>query len=629
MRLNLPANFSLCTPDIKKGGNMCRGKKIALVSVIVIGVFGLILFVSNELPAGSVDQVMPLQTIPEHESIAEYTGPGTCVACHEIEAQAMFGSVHYQWTGSTLNVPNISGNAGKGDLGFNTYCGAAVTSRRAVCWSCHVGNGNVPLPEMTPEQLNNIDCLMCHHELYKRRTAGPFETVTFTDYQGVQRSWQLPIEDESGNFQFIPDEENMPIGILQVAQTVHLPTRATCLRCHAYAAGTDCGKRGDISSITVEPPADDEIHMSFQGANLSCQGCHQFQNHKVMGRGLDIRPNDIEDRLTCTTSTCHGIQPHGLLDIDKHTTRVACQTCHIPTYAKGMNTEVARDWRFPFFSVGLLGGQGGFKPEETPGMNLIPTYAWFDGTSQVYALGQAAVQNTNGQYEMAAPNGNVRSARAMINPMKEHISNSAIHDATGQMIPHSTFKYFVTGDFTRSVEDGLLFAGLTGNWTLVDVHTYQTLNHGVEPKGNALNCGQCHEEFSGGNPIRMDLQADFGYQLKAEQEVTCIQCHELKASKGFEQNHNKHVQAEKYDCSWCHAFSRPERGLTISPDICEGDFQPDGDVDGYDLDVFAADFGRTNCMIGPPCQGDLVIDGVVDENDLEVFTVDFGRTDCF
>jgi hypothetical protein len=30
-------------------------------------------------------------------------------------------------------------------------------------------------------------------------------------------------------------------------------------------------------------------------------------------------------------------------------------------------------------------------------------------------------------------------------------------------------------------------------------------------------------------------------------------------------------------------------------DICEGDFDGDGDVDGSDLAVFAADFGRTDC----------------------------------
>jgi hypothetical protein len=61
---------------------------------------------------------------------------------------------------------------------------------------------------------------------------------------------------------------------------------------------------------------------------------------------------------------------------------------------------------------------------------------------------------------------------------------------------------------------------------------------------------------------------------------------------------------------------------------CEGDFDHDGDVDGSDLAVFAADFGRTDCAGGPPCEGDFNIDGDVDGSDLAIFAADFGRTDC-
>ena len=45
--------------------------------------------------------------------------------------------------------------------------------------------------------------------------------------------------------------------------------------------------------------------------------------------------------------------------------------------------------------------------------------------------------------------------------------------------------------------------------------------------------------------------------------------------------------------------------------LCESDFDNDGDVDGSDLAVFAADF-----------------DGDIDGSDLAVFAADFGRTDC-
>ena len=61
---------------------------------------------------------------------------------------------------------------------------------------------------------------------------------------------------------------------------------------------------------------------------------------------------------------------------------------------------------------------------------------------------------------------------------------------------------------------------------------------------------------------------------------------------------------------------------------CEGDFDGDRDVDGSDLALFAADFGRTDCGSEPPCEGDFDGDGNVDGSDLAVFAADFGRTDC-
>jgi hypothetical protein len=66
--------------------------------------------------------------------------------------------------------------------------------------------------------------------------------------------------------------------------------------------------------------------------------------------------------------------------------------------------------------------------------------------------------------------------------------------------------------------------------------------------------------------------------------------------------------------------------LRVAPSICEGDFEPDGDVDGSDLAVFAADFGRTDCS--NDCEGDFNSDGDVDGSDLAIFAADFGRTDC-
>ena len=71
-----------------------------------------------------------------------------------------------------------------------------------------------------------------------------------------------------------------------------------------------------------------------------------------------------------------------------------------------------------------------------------------------------------------------------------------------------------------------------------------------------------------------------------------------------------------------------ESGVFLSEPLCLGDFEGDGDVDGSDLAVFAADFGRTDCDQGDACEGDFDGAGDVDSSDLALFAADFGRTDC-
>ena len=57
------------------------------------------------------------------------------------------------------------------------------------------------------------------------------------------------------------------------------------------------------------------------------------------------------------------------------------------------------------------------------------------------------------------------------------------------------------------------------------------------------------------------------------------------------------------------------------------DFDSDGDIDGSDLSVFAADFGRTGC--NNDCKGDFDNDQDVDGSDLSVFAASFGTTGGF
>ena len=66
--------------------------------------------------------------------------------------------------------------------------------------------------------------------------------------------------------------------------------------------------------------------------------------------------------------------------------------------------------------------------------------------------------------------------------------------------------------------------------------------------------------------------------------------------------------------------------VLLPDDLCECDLNGDGKVDGFDLALLIADFGRTDC--GGLCQGDFSGDGDVDGSDIERLIAEFGRADC-
>jgi len=158
----------------------------------------------------------------------------------------------------------------------------------------------------------------------------------------------------------------------------------------------------------------------------------------------------------------------------------------------------------------------------------------------------------------------------------------------------------------------------------VDNPTYYTLDVTINPNGNpdytecAIWCGAGYYlNASGGSngttPFWQSI-SDWGTVTATGLTPDTEYCFWVRAKNG-----------DGVLTSW----SNPGCGKTlIMPDPCEGNFDNDGDVDGSDLAVFAADFGRTDCDTGPACEGDFDHDGDVDGSDLAVFAADFGRTDC-
>jgi hypothetical protein len=476
-----------------------------------------------------------------HDSLV-WTGSYTiCQQCHLDKYNEVFGSAHYQWQGDALNIVNGPTKQGKIAGSMNAYC-INILGNFGACGSCHIGLGVMPSTSLTQSQLDNIDCFLCHHKDYKRvknTTTGLFEPAPGVDMNTI-------------------------------VKTVHRPVRANCLQCHAKAGGGDGVKRSLTLAHASTGDRNYDVHMATTGGNLVCQQCHNFTNHRVAGRGSELRPTDSTTVIGCSTSTCHPTKlsstGHSTSAINRHVARVACQTCHIPVYAKNASdttateaTETHRDWRVSEWNATL----NRYEPSHVMANNLKPVYRFFNRTSWVYNMKDPVVYDSKtSAYQVSRPIGaiNDSSTATKLYPFKYKTANQPITTglSTNVLIALSTKDYFATGIYDTAVKAGLTNMGYSSTtpYTTIVTDEYQMLNHQVAPKANALACSQCHPNATA---TQVKLITDLGYGLKASTKVVCTQCHREKKIPSYDRMHDNHVQSRKYKCSWCHTFDRPER----------------------------------------------------------------------
>ena len=147
------------------------------------------------------------------------------------------------------------------------------------CSKCHAGLGLRPTGQTNDAQRNNIDCLVCHNDNYRRKV----------------------VETAPKKIVWEPVQKDNPQAMLMIARDVKVPEKRMCLRCHAGSGGGMNYKRGDIESVLAHPSKDLGVHM---GNHMICIQCHKFKNHKVMGAGTQISgTNHPEKKLQC--SDCH------------------------------------------------------------------------------------------------------------------------------------------------------------------------------------------------------------------------------------------------------------------------------------------------------------------------------------
>ena len=469
---------------------------------------------------------------------SSYEGTKTCLACHEEEAREVHASVHYQWKGDSRDAINLGGEPAGKLGGINDFCiypdinwigkltnldGMQVDGG---CAKCHAGLGDQPTVDVTQSQLENIDCLVCHSRDYVRKV-------------GMAGT----------GFKFVPDEDKMPVSLLDAATDITLPGKDRCLNCHTRSGGGDNFKRGDIEEAHRNPSRSFDVHMASVengGAGLQCIDCHTVMSHRIAGRGTDLRPRDSYDEVSCTK--CHSSRPHDDEKIDKHTARVNCTVCHIPTYAKAAPTDMERDWSKP---GEIDPAKRLYDPHMVKLSNVVPEYKFFNGLSRFYKFGDMAVPAQSGRVEMSAPEGDIHDPNAKIFAFKHHLGRQPIDPSTGRLLPLKIGIFFQSGNLDEAVEKGTVAVGWTpGSHDFMDTERYMGLFHEVAPKESALSCSGCH---NGDN--RLDFDA-LGYTPKTtyNNKPLCAGCHSLK-SADFKKLHDKHVKDKKFDCSTCHTFS--------------------------------------------------------------------------
>jgi hypothetical protein len=481
----------------------------------------------------------PTVTGSHANRITAYEGTKTCLTCHMNEAIAFHGSVHYQWSGDASDADGLNTPAAGKMGGINDFCIypdinwlAKLTAADGTgpvdggCARCHTGLGLRPTPTYDQTQLENIDCLICHSPSYKR-------TLASVD----------------GQIRFVPDAAKMSVSILQAAVDIRKPGKDACLNCHTRAGGGDNFKRGDLSEAHRTATTALDVHMapySDGGAGLECTGCHTTIGHRMIGRGVDMRQRDAQAPLEC--SACHSAAPHDDSKLNSHTARVACNACHVPTFAKAAKTDMRRDWSLKgeISPVTHL-----WEPHMVMQGNVTPVYRFFNGRSRFYKFGTPAVPQDNGRVLMAGPLGSRMEPGAKITAMKRHEGYQPIDPDTKYLLPLKIGIFFQTGNLADAVTQGVAAVGWPDNgYTFAETERYLGLYHEVAPASQALSCSSCHEGS------RLDFTA-LGYSPLATRngKALCASCHSARTAS-FMDIHQKHVTERRFDCSTCHTFTK-------------------------------------------------------------------------
>ncbi len=405
-----------------------------------------------------------------------YEGPSTCEAkgCHPGTAKGFLDTVHWKHASPAPNVEGLEPGVEYGMKNrIYTMCNGndIVNNLKEIppnpktgktkftgCNTCHPGNHISDVGSTGKEAENAIDCLVCHASKYDFRKRKAYK-------------------DEAGRVVMGQDRGK------EAALSVGRPGVKNCMVCHEAAGGGVLVKRGFAFT------KDTDVHAK---KGMVCVDCHAAKGHRIP-TGFD--PNNwANDGVRISCADCHDGKVHKDDDLNRHTARIACQTCHIPRTGGAFAKDFTR-W--------TQGTDHFFEPTtlKREVNETIPVYAWYNKT----------VRN---EPHFIGPKGNRREKESRIYPFKIFEGKAFFDRKTGKLLSMDFAPPMATGDTLVGVASAAKTLGIkeydpVPGWQTV----YFGSNHLVT-REKALRCANCHTR-NGVLNFR-----DLGYSEKEQEKLT-------------------------------------------------------------------------------------------------------------
>ncbi len=426
----------------------------------------------------------------EFESAHEVTA--ACLSCHTERDREVMATAHWKWQRDEHLPGKGVVSLGKRNI-LNNFC-IGTRSNEGTCTRCHIGYG-WDNKDFDFEDPLNIDCLVCHDK-----------TDTY--------------KKEKGSAGYPKNSVNLNY----VSQNVGSPDRDNCGVCHFWGGGGNNVKHGDLEISLLDCKKSVDVHMTTEGEDMSCVDCHITEKHEMAGK-LYALSSENKNRATCTY--CHTDAPHEDELLNRHNHRVACQTCHIPVYAKVNATKMIWDWS----TAGRLDEHGKTLHENDADGNhnylsikgnfvyddhVIPEYYWFNGTANHYLIEEKIESiplQMNTLYGSYRDNGNNGGELAKIWPVKVHRGRQPYDTIHKNLIQLKTWDkesgvgaYWKDFDWDAAAQAGMDYVGLpySGAMGFVETEMYWPLNHMVSPASESLTCIDCHTKSEKGRLANLD-----------------------------------------------------------------------------------------------------------------------------